>query len=80
MEFLLTLLIFRRKILNAEQKGSASDTVQFIPGSQNASSLYMLPITMLIFMLSSSKTTSTTPSLVWLNKQACYWKGEVCSF
>jgi len=72
MAFLLTLLIFRRKILNAEQKGSASDAVQFIAGSQKASSLYMLPITMLIIMISSYKTTSTTPSLAWLNKQACY--------
>jgi len=72
MAFLLTLLIFRRKILNAEQKRLASDAVQFITGSQKASSLYMLPITMLIVMLSSSKTASTTPSLVWLNKQACY--------
>ena len=72
MAFLLTLLIFRRKILNAEQKGLASHAVQFITGSQKTSSLYMLPITMLIVTLSSSKTTSTTPSLVWLNKQACY--------
>jgi len=33
MAFLLTLLIFRREILNAEQKGLASDALQFITGS-----------------------------------------------
>jgi hypothetical protein len=71
MALLLTLLIFRRKILNAEQKGLASVAVQFITGSQKASSLCVLPITMLIVMLSPSKTASTKP-LVWLNKQTCY--------
>jgi hypothetical protein len=71
MALLLTLLIFRREILNAEKKGLASVAVQFITGLQKASSLYMLLITMLIVMVSPSKTASTKP-LVWLNKQACY--------